>query len=301
MYAIHLPDITTSDESSTAGTFIVEPLHRGYGVTLGNSIRRVLLSSLGGGAITAFSVEGASHEFTSLEGVKEDVVQVTLNLKRLRFRVYSDEPQTITLKKKGKGQVTGADITATADVEVANPDQVVATLDDDKTELSMTLQVEKGRGYVPVDERNEQLPVGMIAIDALFSPIERVRYKVENTRVGQVTDLDRLTLEIVTDGTITPRQAMQQAAGILVNQFNVLAGSEAVEAPESAEEESDELAVSLDDLDLSSRTTNALQKNDITTVKDLARLSESELKNLKGFGDKAHEEVMSKLKELELK
>ncbi len=301
MYAIHLPDITTSDESSTSGTFVVEPLHRGYGVTLGNSLRRVLLSSLGGGAVTAFSVEGASHEFTSLDGVKEDVVQITLNLKQLRFRVYSDEPQTITLKKKGKGQVTGEDISTTADVEVANPEQVIATLDDDKTELSMTLQVEKGRGYVAVDERNEQLPVGMIAIDALFSPIERVRYKVENTRVGQITDLDQLTVDIVTDGTITPRQAMQQAAAILVNQFNVLAGSEAIENVESAEEESDELAVSLDDLDLSSRTANALQKNDITTVKDLARLSETELKNLKGFGDKAHEEVMSKLKELELK
>lgn len=301
MYAIHLPDITKSDENATHGTFVVEPLHRGYGVTLGNSVRRVLLSSLAGGAVTAFSVEGASHEFTSLDGVKEDVVQITLNLKRLRFRVYSDEPQTVTLKKKGKGQVTGADVSGTADVEVANPDQVIATLDDDKTELSMTLQVEKGRGYVPVDERNEQLPVGMIAIDALFSPVDRVRYKVENTRVGQTTDLDRLTLEIITDGTITPGQALQQSAGILVNQFSVLAGAETPEAVEAPEEDTDELAVSIEDMELSSRTTNALQKNEITTVKDLAQMSESELKGLKGFGDKAYEEVMAKLKELELK
>ncbi len=301
MYAIHLPDITKSDEDATHGTFVVEPLHRGYGVTLGNSIRRVLLSSLGGGAVTAFSVEGASHEFTSLDGVKEDVVQITLNLKRLRFRVYTDDPQTVTLKKKGKGEVTGADISGTADVEVANPEQIIATLDDDKTELNMTLQVEKGRGYVPVDERHEQLPVGMIAIDALFSPVDRVRYKVENTRVGQITDLDRLTLEIVTDGTITPSQAMQQSAEILVNQFNVLAGAEGNEAVESPEEDGDELAVSVEDLELSSRTTNALQKNGVTTVKDLVQMNESELKGLQGFGDKARDEVMSKLKELELK
>lgn len=301
MYAIHLPDITKSDEDATHGTFVVEPLHRGYGVTLGNSIRRVLLSSLGGGAVTAFSVEGASHEFTSLDGVKEDVVQITLNLKRLRFRVYSDEPQTVTLKKKGKGEVTGADISSVADVEIANPEQVIATLDDDKTELNMTLQVEKGRGYVPVDERHEQLPVGMIAIDALFSPVDRVRYRVENTRVGQITDLDRLTLEIVTDGTITPSQAMQQSAEILVNQFNVLAGAEGSGVVEAPEEDGDELAVSVEDLELSSRTTNALQKNGVTTVKDLVQMNESELKGLQGFGDKARDEVMSKLKELELK
>lgn len=301
MYAIHLPDITTNQEEAAYGSFAVEPLHRGYGVTLGNSMRRVLLSSLSGGAVTAFSVEGASHEFTSLDGVKEDVVQITLNLKQLRFRVYSDEPQTVTVKKKGKSPVTGADITTTADVEVANPDQDIATLDDDSTELNMTLQVEKGRGYVTVDERSEQLPVGMIAIDALFSPVERVRYKVENTRVGQITDLDRLTLEIETDATITPSQAMQQAAAILANQFSVMAGAEASESADTPEEDTDELAVSLEDLELSSRTTNALQKNDITTVKDLASMSESELKGLKGFGDKAHEEVMSKLKELELK
>jgi DNA-directed RNA polymerase subunit alpha len=300
MYAIHLPEISKSDENATQGTFVVEPLHRGYGVTLGNSMRRVLLSSLAGGAVTAFSVEGASHEFTSLEGVKEDVVQITLNLKRLRFRVYNDEPQTVTLKKKGKGEVTGADISGSADVEVANPDQVIATLDNDKTELNMTLQVEKGRGYVPVDERHEQLPVGMIAIDALFSPVDRVRYKVENTRVGQITDLDRLSLDIITDGTITPSQAMQQAADILVNQFSVLAGTEGSGALEHSWEDGDELAVSIEDLQLSSRTTNALQKNEITTVKDLVQLNESELKGLQGFGDKAYEEVTSKLKELEL-
>lgn len=301
MQTIHLPDITTTQEGTNSATFVIEPLQRGYGVTLGNAMRRVLMSSLGGAAVTAFGVEGASHEFTTLEGVKEDVVQITLNLKRLNFRVYSDEPQTLTIKKKGKGEVKASDITANADVEVANPDQLIATLDNDKASIEMTLLVETGRGYMGVDERVEQLPVGMIAIDALFSPVERVRYRIENTRVDQLTDLDKLILDIETDGSVAPWEALQQAATILVNQFNVLAGGNAATATVEAPEYDDELAIGLDDLDLSSRTSNALQKNDITTLRDLTKLSDSELKNLKGFGDKAYEEVNSKLKELELR
>lgn len=301
MHNIHIPEVTVRDEEASAATFVVEPLQRGYGITLGNAMRRVLMSSLSGAAVTAFGVEGASHEFTTLEGVKEDVVQITLNLKRLNFRVYSDDPQTLTLKAQGKGEVTAGDITTNADVEVVNPDHVLATLDSDKAELNMTLLVEKGRGYLAVDERAEQLPVGMIAIDALFAPIERVRYKVENTRVDQLTDLDKLVLDIETDNSISPQEAMEQAASILVNQFSVLAGGSQAAAAPDTENVEDELAISLEDMDLSSRTTNALQKNNITTVRDLTSLSDNELKSLKGFGDKAYEEVNTKLKELELR
>lgn len=302
MHNIQLPEITTISEDGRKGSFAIEPLHRGFGVTIGNSLRRVLLSSLGGAAVTAFSVEGASHEFTSLDGVKEDVVTITLNLKRLRFRLYSDGPVTVTLKKKGKGPVTAADITTTSDVEIANPDQLIATLDSDKSKLEMTLQIEKGRGYVPVDERGGQSTVGMIGLDALFSPVERVRYKVENTRVAQITDLDKLIIDIETDGTIMPQDALRQAATILVNQFNTIAGGSAVVSDDTEPvEESDELNISVADLELSQRTQNALEKNEITTVKQLAAMSESELKNLKGFGTKAFDEVMAKLKELELK
>lgn len=301
MHNIHLPDIITTSEDPHKGSFVIEPLHRGFGVTIGNSLRRVLLSSLGGAAVTAFSVAGASHEFTTLEGVKEDVVTITLNLKRLRLRVFSDAPQTITLKKKGKGIVTAADITTNADVEIANPEQTIATLDNDKASIDMTIQVEKGRGYSPVEDRGNQLPIGMIGLDALFSPVERVRYKVENTRVAQVTDLDKLIIDIETDGTVLASEALRSAATILVNQFNTIAGGEANSASDVPVEESDELNISVADMELSQRTLNALEKNDITTVKQLIGMSESELKNLKGFGSKAFEEVIGKLKELELK
>lgn len=302
MQTIHLPNITTKSEEDNSAVFEIAPLHRGYGVTLGNSLRRVLLSSLSGGAVTAFGIEGVDHEFTAVDGIKEDAIQIIINLKQIRFKIYSDEPQTLELKKKGKGQVTAADIATNADVEIANPDQVIATLDNDKTTLKMTLRVEKGRGYITVDEYEHQLPVGMIAIDALFSPIERVRYRVENTRVEQVTDLDKLTIEIFTDGTMTPKEALSQAATVLMNQFSIIAGGELPTAGIPQEDtDEDELNIGIDELSLSSRTSNALARNDITTLKQLASMSENELKGLKGFGSKAQEEVIAKLKELELK
>lgn len=302
MHSIHLPDITTTAEEGHTAAFVIEPLHRGFGITLGNSLRRVLLSSLNGAAVTAFSIEGASHEFTSLPGVKEDVVQITLNLKKLRFRTFSDQPQTVQLKKRSKGPVTAADIQTTADLEVVNPEQLLATLAEAKTELIMNIRVEAGRGYVSAEEHHAQLPVGMIAIDSLFSPIRRVRYHVDNTRVGQVTDLDKLTLEIETDGSLEPRQALEAAASTLADQFTVISGSNAMVDSESPEAESSEaLNISLDDLGLTPRTANALEKNEINTVAQLAALSETELKSLKGFGAKAMDEVMAKLRELELK
>lgn len=311
---IHTPALASvTDHGATSATFQIEPLHPGYGMTLGNSLRRVLLSSIAGAAVTGFRIEGASHEFTTVKGVKEDVVAIMLNLKGLRFKVYSDEPQTIRLTKKGKGTVTGKNIELNSDVEIVNPEHVICTIDDDKASVSMELTVETGRGYRPVDETGSGRKVSdMIVLDALFTPVLRVRYKVENTRVGQMTDLDRLLLTVDTDGSITPRDAFEEASAILVNQYTALAGQTRVEASapisagdtavnaEDQNEEPAELMTSIEDLNLSARTTNALINNDIHTIRDLLSLSEAELRDLKGFGNKALDEVKDKIAELEL-
>lgn len=301
---IHLPEIKAISEEGSRAVFAIEPLYSGYGMTLGNSLRRVILSSLGGAAVTAVKIDKVAHEFSTIKGVKEDVVEIILNLKKLRFRVFSDEPQFLILNKTGKGPVTAGDIKTTADVEVVNAGELIATLDEDKTKLGMEIKVEKGRGYVPVESReHEKLEVGMIAVDAIYSPVRRVRYNVENTRVGQVTDLDRLVMEIETDGTITPQEAIQQAAGILVEHFAVITGSPQATRTEGAPEEVSENGSSklmIEEINFSPRTTNALMNNDIRTVQDLMRLSDQELRDLKGFGAKAYDEVKDKLTELGL-
>jgi DNA-directed RNA polymerase subunit alpha len=314
---IHTPGLVQIDDHSPlSSTFTVEPLHSGYGMTLGNSLRRVLLSSVAGAAITSFRVEGATHEFTTVPGVKEDVVDIVLNLKGVRFRVFSDQPQTLRLSKTGKGVITAKDITTNADVEVVNPTHVIATIDDPKAKVSMDLVIEKGRGYRTIEEGATRKASDMIALDAVFCPVMRVRYKVENTRVGQVTDLDKLLLTIDTDGSITPRDAFEEAAAILVNQYTALAGQTRVESSphagvsatgttdsadgEAGDEPTEQLMTSIDDLNLSARTTNALINNDIHTLKDLFSLSDAELRDLKGFGSKALDEVKEKLAELEL-
>jgi len=307
---IHTPGIvSTDDHSATSATFTIEPLHSGYGMTLGNSLRRVLLSSIAGAAVTSFKVEGASHEFATVKGLKEDLVTVTQNLKGLRFRVFSDEPQTVRIVKSGGGVVTGADIQTNADVEVVNPSHVIATIDDKKTRLVVDIVVEKGRGYRTIEEVAAKKASDFIAVDAVFTPVFRVRYKVENTRVGQMTDLDKLLLTVDTDGSISPRDAFEEAAAILVNQYTALAGQTTVEAAEAltpsgaavkGDEEPAELMTSIEDLNFSARTTNALINNDIHTLKDLFALSDSELRELKGFGSKALDEVKDKMTELEL-
>ncbi len=310
---IHTPALARIDDhGASSATFVIEPLHTGYGMTLGNSLRRVLLSSIGGAAVTSFRVEGASHEFTTVSGVKEDVVEIMLNLKGLRFRVFGDEVHTLRLTKKGKGPVTGKDLQLNADVELVNPQHVIATLDDDKSSFTLEITVETGRGYRPVDESTTRKASDMISVDAIFSPVLRVRYKVENTRVGQITDLDKLVLTVDTDGSITPRDAFEEAAAILVNQYTALAGQTKVEAaspfaqettasaPSKDEEEPAILNTPIEELNLSARTTNALINNDIHALKDLFSLSDSELRDLKGFGSKALDEVKEKLAELEL-
>jgi DNA-directed RNA polymerase subunit alpha len=312
---IHTPGLVkVDDHSAGTATFVIEPLHSGYGMTLGNSLRRVLLSSIAGAAVTSFKIEGVTHEFTTVEGVKEDVVDVMMNLKGIRFRVYGDEPQQVRIVKEGKGVIKAKDIQVNADVEVVNPEHVIATIDDDKAKFVMDLVVETGRGYRTIEEGAAKKASDYVAVDAIFSPVLRVRYKVENTRVGQMTDLDKLLLTIETDGSITPRDAFEEAAAILVNQYTALAGKTRVEAAEqlapagqansvAAHDNGDEptaLNTPIEDLNLSARTTNALINNDIHTIKDLFSLSDAELRDLKGFGSKALDEVKEKLAELEL-
>jgi len=309
---IHTPGIVKIDDHNpTKATFSVEPLHTGYGMTLGNSLRRVLLSSINGAAITSFKIEGVSHEFTTVKGVKEDVVDIMMNLKLIRFKSFSDEPQTLRITKSGKGKVTAKDIQKTADIEVVNPSQLIATLDDDKAKFVMDVVVESGRGYRTIDEGAAKKASDFVALDAVFSPVIRVRFKVENTRVGQITDLDRLVITIDTDGSLSPRDAFEEAAAILINQYTALAGQTRVETAaaltadkdepgDTESDESAELMTPIEDLNLSARTTNALINNDIHTFKDLFSLSDIELKELKGFGSKALEEVKQKMAELEL-
>jgi DNA-directed RNA polymerase subunit alpha len=275
-------------------------------MTLGNSLRRVLLSSIAGAAITAFKIEGVTHEFTTVPGVKEDVVDIMLNLKNVRVTSHIDEPVTVRLEKKGSGVVTAADIKATADVEVVNPDAVIATIDDPKAGMIMDLVIDNGRGYRTIEESAaKRTHSDYIALDALFSPVLRVRYKVENTRVGQATDLDKLSVTIDTDGSLSPRDAFEEAAAILINQYTALAGSTRVEAgpavgSKSLDGDAAQLMTPIEDLNLSARTTNALINNDIRTINDLVTLSDTELRELKGFGSKALDEVKEKLAELEL-
>lgn len=314
---IHTPGLVkVDDHSATSASFVIEPLHSGYGMTLGNSIRRVLLSSISGAAITSFKIEGVTHEFASVPGIKEDVVDIMLNLKGIRFRVYGGETQSLRIVKSGKGVVTAKDIETNADVEIVNPDHMIATIDDAKAKFTVDLIVEVGRGYRTIEEGTAKKPSDMIAIDSIFSPVLRVRYKVENTRVGQATDLDRLLLTVDTDGSITPQDAFEEASAILVNQYTALAGKTRVATAEVVADtadsqdsefgsdligdESTALSTSIEDLNLTARTTNALINNDIHTIRDLFALNDAELRDLKGFGSKALDEVKEKLAELEL-
>ncbi len=303
-----------NEVGENSAEFVIRPLYYGYGNTLGNSLRRVLLSSIKGAAITAFSIEGSSHEFAAIPGIREDVVDIMLNLKNIRFKMHTDAPVELDLEIKGADQssekdgekrVVAGDIKLTSDVEVANPNQVICHIDDPEFVLKMHFVVESGRGYLTIERSSEErLHSNMIAIDAVFTPVLRVRYKVENTRVGQDTNLQQLTLTVDTDGTITPREAFEEAAAILINQYTALAGStrlESTPAPGSNKEEEDAgLLLPIEELDLSARTANALLNNDIKTIRDLVTLSESDLKDLKGFGQKALDEVKEKLTELNI-
>lgn len=303
---IHDPAVAQiNDLGDNITEFIIEPVQSGYGNTLGNSLRRVLLSSIRGAAIVSFKIEGVTHEFTTVPGVKEDVVDIMLNIKNIRFLAHTDETVELRLEKKGAGVVTAGDIAKNAEMEVSNPDQVIATIDDPKASLVIDFVAESGRGYQTIEDSGEKRTHSdHIAIDSMFSPVLRVRYKVDATRVGQNTDLDRLALTVETDGSITPRDAFEEAAAILVNQYTALAGQTSVSSSPAIGHENDDeesqLDTPIEELDLSARTTNALVNNEIHTIHDLVTLSEVDLRELRGFGSRALDEVKDKLAELDL-
>ncbi len=295
------------EEGNKAG-FEIEGLYPGYGQTIGNGLRRVLLSSLEGAVITSVKIEGVGHEFTTIEGVMEDMVEILLNLKQLRFRIHEEGPVTITLSAKGEKEVTGADFKVPSQAELINKDAPVATLTSKKAALDMEAVVEKGRGYVPVEARSkEKVEVGVIALDASFSPVRSVNFEVENMRLGDRTDYNRVRLLMETDGSITPREAFEKAAKILVEQFSSLAEGfeelkkeekreEYVAVPEAAkEEQTSVLKMDVSDLKLSARTLNLLREAGIKRVGALAKKKEEKLREVEGLGDKAVQEIKKAL------
>jgi DNA-directed RNA polymerase subunit alpha len=307
-----MPKRLTKDESTATETFarfIAEPFETGYGHTVGNSLRRVLLSSLEGAAITSIKVDGAMHEFAAIDGVVEDVTDIVLNLKKLKFKAHTRDPQTLLVSANKEGAVTGADIQLNQNVELVNPDQLICTLDK-KRKFEMELEVKVGRGFCPGDENKKPgQAIGVVAIDSLFSPVIRVRYSVEAARVGQRTDYDRLLLEIWTDGRISPDDALTQASAILQHHLDVFVGYDknAVEFEETVDKQDDEkmklkklLNMSVNEIELSVRAANCLNNANITTVGQLAMKSESEMLKYRNFGKKSLNEIKEKLSALGL-
>ena len=307
-----MPKRLVKEESSATETyakFLAEPFETGYGHTIGNSIRRVLLSSLEGAAISSIKVDGAMHEFATIEGVVEDVTDIVLNLKKILFKAHNREQQTVLLSVNKEGAVTAADIQLVQNLEIVNPQQHICTLDK-KKKFEMELEIKVGRGYLPGDENKKpNQPIGVIAIDSLFSPVTRVRYAVENARVGQRTDYDRLLLEIWTDGRISPDDALTQASAILQHHLDVFVGYDknAVEFEEVVDRQDEEksklkklLNMSVNEIELSVRAANCLNNANITTVGQLAMKSEQEMLKYRNFGKKSLNEIKDKLSALGL-
>lgn len=294
------PKYTALSESH--GKFEIHGCYPGYGATLGNALRRVLLSSLEGSAIRSVKIEGVSHEFSTLPGVMEDAVQIILNLKKVRFRMQGDEPIKLTLQVKGEGEVTAKSFKTTSDIEVVNPEQIIATITDKKTELIMEIEIDKGLGYIPVEQQErESKEIGVIAIDAIYTPIRRVNYDVENMRVGKRTDFDKITLEVVTDGSILPEEAFAKATAILVEQYSALAGldMEAEEETVVAANDVDSEAASIElvsDLDgVTAKAVKILDANDVKTVNDLVKQTEEDIAAMEGMSAKAVKDIKKAL------
>ncbi len=297
---LEYPKIERIEGDERYAKFACEPLPPGYGTTLGNSLRRVLLSSLEGAAITSARVRGVAHEFSTIPGVKEDVVQMVLNLKQVRLRSFANEPVTLTLEKAGPGDATAGDIATTSDIEIVSPDAHIATLEPEAS-LWMELTVEKGKGFHSA-ERREGLPIGVIPIDALFSPVRKVNFQVESTRVGQVTNYDRLILEVWTDGTTTPDDAVAQGSNILVQQFSLFAGLTRSQAAIATPEHGNGGALPsqfadmpIEDLDLPQRAFNSLKRHGITKVGQLLQTPDEELLRMRNFGRKSLDEIKERL------
>ena len=302
-----MPKRLTREDSTATPTytkFVAEPFETGYGHTVGNSLRRVLLSSLEGAAVTSVKIDGAMHEFTTIEGVVEDVTDVVLNLKKIKFKAHSRDPQLLLLSVNKEGPVTAADIQLNQNVELVNPEQLLCTLDK-KKKFDMELEVKVGRGFCLGDENKKpDQPIGVIAIDSLFSPVTRVRYSVESARVGQRTDYDRLLLEIWTDGRISPDDALVQASAILQHHLDVFVGYDknAVEFEEVVDTQDEErlrmrklLNMSVNEIELSVRAANCLNNANITTVGQLALKTEQEMLKYRNFGKKSLNEIKEKL------
>ena len=304
VYEVAKPKIEYAELSDTYGKFIVEPLERGFGVTLGNALRRVLLSSIPGAAVTSVKIENVLHEFSTVPGVVEDVTQLILNLKELSFKLHSDKPKLLRLDVRGKRDVTAGDLAPDAEVEILNPDLHIATLDGKNAHLVMELVVERGKGYVPAERhRKSEHVIGVIPVDSVFSPIQKVNYAVEDTRVGQSADYDRLVLEVWTDGSIRPEEALQEAGRLLIDFFRLLAGTAAgpeVAVGPQAEETNKLASMPIEELDLSVRPYNCLKRAGINTVGDLLQRTEDEVVNVKNFGRKSLDEVKEKLAALGL-
>lgn len=295
--------IESEDKTENFGRFIVHPLSPGYGHTLGNALRRVLLSSLPGAALVQVQIEGVEHEFSTIKGVREDVTDILLNLKGVRLRLEGDEAVALRLEKKGKGEVLAGNISKVAGVEIANPDKLIATITEARTSLVMDFIVERGVGYLSSESRGAD-KVGVMSLDAVFSPVLRLNYSVEPTRVGQITDLDKLILEITTDGTITPEEALKQAAGTLMDYFFRLTKKEEEvkkvkeEKKRAAEEEKlrqEVTSLPVEELELPTRLTNSLIKGKVKTIGDLLSRGSSELAGIKNVGEKSVKKIQTAL------
>jgi len=290
---------TAKDKNS--GTFVVEPLPQGYGMTIGNSLRRALLSSLPGAAITSVKIHGATHEFSSLKGVKEDMVQFLLNLKRVRIKMDGPDKVTLKLSATGPGEVKAKDIEVPAGVKVANPDEHLATLSDKKTKLEAELTVEAGSGYMPVEDRKAS-GIGVIPLDAVFSPVIRVNYNIEATRIGSNTNFDKLTMEVMTDGTTDPESAIKEASSILVDGFKLMVepakkGAEEEEAKPKRVRASFDTSATIEELELPTRVNNALHSAGIETIQDLLSTPSDKLSTIKNLGAKSVKDIKEKLAE----
>ena len=312
MFDFERPNIEVAEisEDKKYGRFVVEPLERGYGITLGNSLRRIMLSSLPGAAVSQVKIEGVLHEFSSIPGVKEDVTEIIMNIKSLAIRDNSEtnEPKTAYIEFEGEGVVHASDIQADQDIEIMNPDLVIATLSGGKdTKLYMELTITKGRGYVSADKnKTDDLPIGVIAIDSIYTPVERVNVTVENTRVGQITDFDKLTLDVYTNGTLEPDEAVSLAAKVLSEHLSLFIdlSENAKTAEVMIEKEDDEkekvMEMSIDELELSVRSYNCLKRAGINTVEELTNKTSEDMMKVRNLGRKSLEEDLAKLKELGL-
>ena len=309
MFDFERPNIEVAEisEDKKYGRFVVEPLERGYGITLGNSLRRIMLSSLPGAAVSQVKIDGVLHEFSSIPGVKEDVTEIIMNIKSLAIKNSSDtnEPKTAYIDFEGEGVVKASDIQVDSDIEIMNPDQVIATLSGGK--LYMELTITKGRGYISADKnKSAELPIGVIAVDSIYTPVERVNVTVENTRVGQITDFDKLTLDVYTNGTLVPDEAVSLAAKVLSEHLNLFIdlSENAKTAEVMVEKEDDEkekvLEMSIDELELSVRSYNCLKRAGINTVQELTNKTPEDMMKVRNLGRKSLEEVLAKLKELGL-